>query len=302
MRLGLAFINAGTQRKAIRAGGGEYFSENSSASGRSPTRAEFHTFQRLPKHGLVGPQSRLCPGLRAGMFHVASRWWHCTIGGITARRSCTAQGDAQARSSKLCTSQPSFMGKCHISHSFPSPLFRPLVANLSSISEGENARLLAASIPPRPSTAFACANTAGAIKGPYGADGCQHVQADILGQERGAPGQCGPRRVGGTGGRGSTSPRSPRPLRGVRGPSVSGDPGAAPRRSAGGRTGQEGEGGGGQDKNHRISGGRECRLRDSAEPLFHRGDSGRGLRIGLSPPTPPLEATPALLPIAQPRL
>lgn len=125
MRLGLAFINAGTQRKAIRAGGGEYFSENSSASGRSPTRAEFHTFQRLPKHGLVGPQSRLCPGLRAGMFHVASRWWHCTIGGITAHRSCTARGDAQARSSKLCTSQPGFMGKCHISHSFPPLCFAP---------------------------------------------------------------------------------------------------------------------------------------------------------------------------------
>lgn len=96
-------------------------------------------------------------------------------------------------------------------------------------------------------------------------------------------------------------PGPSRPLRGARGPSVSGDPGAAPKRSAGGRTGQEGEGGGGQDKNHRISGGREGRPRDNAEPFFYRGDSSRGLRIGLSPPTPPLEATPALLPIAQPR-
>lgn len=131
MRLGLAFINAGAQRKAIRAGGGECFSENSSASGRSPTGAEFHTFQQPPEHGPAGPQSRLCPRLRAGMFHVASGWWRCLVapshrhlpvGGDTTRSSRTARGDAQARCGNLCTGQLGFMGKCHISHSFPSPL------------------------------------------------------------------------------------------------------------------------------------------------------------------------------------
>lgn len=105
MRLGLAFINAGAQRKAIRAGGGECFSENSSASGRSPTRAEFHTFQRPPERGPAGPQIRLCPGLWAGAFHVASGR-HCLvapthrdlpIGGDTARSSCAARGDAASR-------------------------------------------------------------------------------------------------------------------------------------------------------------------------------------------------------------
>lgn len=214
MRLGLAFINAGTQRKAIRAGGGECFSENSSASGRSPTRAEFHTFQLPPEHSPTGPQSRLCPELWAGMFHVASRWWHCLvapshqdlpIGGVTARRSCTAWGDAQARCGKLCTSQPGFMGKCHISHSFPFPLCCKPFFHLRGRKCQAPGRLRPA---PAPHSLCLCQQSR-CRRGTHGAEACQHVQADTLGRERGAPGQRGPRRVGGTGGRGSASPLPP---------------------------------------------------------------------------------------------
>lgn len=63
IRLGLAFINAGAQRKAIRAGGRDSFAENSSAPGRSQAKAEFHTSRMPPKHGQPrqGPESHLCP-------------------------------------------------------------------------------------------------------------------------------------------------------------------------------------------------------------------------------------------------